>query len=307
MNENEIIIVDGIPDQIYRDLINKCVKYSLISLPMTVNRMSIPSEKQRALNIAKGKVAEALFKYFCQQNKINPDFDTCTTPFWTVDKRDFILNGNEWDIKNNFTYHSGTEFAGLNYIDLPALIPNRFNGDQWSKRSIKEFNNSNDVCFLFSFLKSADLINGSRGNEFLEIILSNDQDNFLKQLYSKYKGQLQAQEPFAEDRFWSEMLNRGPDNFFSLHFKPNLIITGFANSLNWNLFRDTGPFDRSNNFQAYLSPRWYLKTNNGSINFMGGTLWTKITNMTTPISSLPSFLSLFPHLRTEIHYGIIKQ
>jgi len=104
MSESEIIIVDGIPSNEYDQLINECVRYSIISLPFTVDRMSIPNEKQRALNIAKGKVAEALFKFFCNNNNLNPDFDTCTTPFWTVDKRDFILDSCEWDIKNNFIY-----------------------------------------------------------------------------------------------------------------------------------------------------------------------------------------------------------
>jgi hypothetical protein len=307
MNENEVIIVNGIPAEDYDNLILDCVKYSIISLPFTVDRMSIPDETRRALNIAKGKIAEKLFQYFCKKNKIKPDFEVCSTPFWTVDRRDFLLNNCEWDIKNNFIYHSNNILTGLKYTDLPVLVPNRFNGDQWSKRMSKEFQNSRDVCFLFTFLKSASLNNGQRGAEFLEILLSDDQKSFLRQQYALFKGHPHSSQPFTPEWFWSEMSKRGDLTFYNLNFRPSLIITSYANSNHWSLFRNTGPYDRDNNFQTYLSPRWYQKFNSGSISFMSNTLWTKITNSTLPVSSLPSFLSLYPELRIRINCAeIIK-
>ncbi len=306
MSESEIIIVDGIPPDEYDQLINECVRYSIISLPFTVDRMSIPNEKQRALNIAKGKVAEALFKFFCNNNNLNPDFDTCTTPFWTVDKRDFILDCCEWDIKNNFIYCQGDLLSNQRYSDLPVLVPNRFTGDQWSKRDQIQIPGSSDICFLFTYLKNADLNNGNRGSEFLEIILSDKQQEFIRELYIKYKGLPQNSQPFTEQWFWEQMGKMGPTTFFCLHFRPFLIITSYANSSHWRLFKDTGSFDRNNNFQTYLSPRWYQKFGTGSINFMNGTLWTKITNATAPVSLLPSFLSRQPLLRNHIRYGRIK-
>ncbi len=299
MVEKEVIIVDGITDNEYNSLIEECVKYAIISLPFTVDRMSIPNEKQRALNIAKGKVAEALFQTFCKKNNIQIDFDVCTTPFWTVDNRDFVLNRNEWDIKNNFIYCENGHYNG-NYVDLPALVPNRFNGDQWSKRNENLVAGTNGVFFLFTFLKNADLINGQRGTEFLEINISVNQQNFLRELYTRFRGLPQPIESYTSQWFWENMESRGNDKYFTLHAKPNLIITGYANDAHWSLFENTGPYDRNNNFQTYINPRWYVKSQKGSCNFLNGTLWTTITNSTTPIASLPSFVSLFPNLKSSI-------
>ena len=179
MNENEIIIVNGIPAQEYDAIIGRCINYSIVSLPFTVDRMRIPNEVQRALNIAKGKIAESLFMHFCSANDIHPDFEICTTPFWTVDNRDFILDGKEWDIKNNFIYHRNDTLSEFSYCDLPALVPNRYAGDQWSKRDQTMINGSKGIRFLFTYLKDADLVNGRRGIEFLEIILSQQQQSFI--------------------------------------------------------------------------------------------------------------------------------
>ena len=61
MNENEVIIVDGISNADYDSLIMDCVKYAIISLPFTVDRIGLHDSEKRALNIAKGKIAEATF------------------------------------------------------------------------------------------------------------------------------------------------------------------------------------------------------------------------------------------------------
>ena len=304
MTENEVIVVDSIPQATYDSLIRECVEYSIISLPFTVDRMSIPDDKRRALNIAKGKIAEHLFKYFCDANDIYPDFDICSTPFWTVDNRDFMLNGHEWDIKNNF-YYAPISGLSYNYTDLPALVPNRFSGDQWSKRNINMLSGSDGVSFLFTFLKGADLnSSGDRGNEFLEIVLNQSQLSYIHQLYSKYQGQPQSRQPFTEEEFWSEISNRGSMELFRLNARPALIITGYANNSNWDIFRDTGKYDRNNNWVSYYSPSWYRKVGmKGSLTFLNGTLWTTITNATVPVKELPSFLSLYPHLKNGIKYG----
>lgn len=305
MIEKDIVIVDGIIDADYDALIESCVKYAIISLPFTVDRMAIPDEKQRALNIAKGKIAESLFQYFCNKNQIFPDFNTCSTPFWTVDNRDFLLNGIEWDIKNNFIYCPNNLYHG-NYIDLPALIPNRFNGDQWTKRDERLIANSNGVNYLFTFLKNASLVNGQRTNEFLEIVLTQGQQNFIRNLYAQYKGLPQKSLPYTEDWFWSEMSKLGTHELFKLNFRPQLVITGYADSSLWQNFKDTGPYDRHNNWQTFRQPRWYTKTAKGSCNFLNGTLWTTITNSTLPVENLKAFIDLFPNLKHGIVCGRTK-
>lgn len=300
MTKNEIIIVDGISDEDYNDIVNEGVKYAILSLPFTVDRMRIPNSVQRALNIAKGKIAEGLFRKFCSLNNIEADFNTCETPFWTVDHRDFILNGSEWDIKNNFFFCPHDELTDYNYVDLPALVPNRNVSDQWTKRLTKHDPASTDVTFLFTYLKMASLNGGERGENFLAINLSPMQIDYITSLYSTFKGQPQKSEPFTVDSFWEEMQTRGRMNFYTLNFRPHLVIGCYANSSHWASFKDTGPFDRFNNYQDYMQPRWYTKSAKGSLNFMNNTLWTTITNSTIPMSLLPSFLSLYPNLRESI-------
>lgn len=305
MTENEVIIVDGIPRDEYSSLIENCVKYAIISLPFTVNRMSIPDEKKRAMNIAKGKIAETLFNYFCFRNGLSPDFNSCATPFWTVDNRDFILNGSEWDIKNNFYYCDGNEYNGR-YTNFPALIPNRFEGDQWSKKDKNLISGTNGVSFLFTFLKDANLLNGVREREFLELNISSQQLNFIAELYQKYQGMPQTNEPFSESWFWSEFNKLGGATYYTLHDYPSLIITAYANANYWGCFQNTGKFDRTNALQDAVAPQWYSKAQSGAINFLNGTMWTVITNMTCPISNLPSFLSMFPKLKDSMNCGHIK-
>jgi hypothetical protein len=303
MQENEVIIVDQIEDEKYHSLVKKSVEYAIISLPFTVDRMRIPNENRRALNIAKGKVAESLFQHFCKINRIEVDFATPSTPFWTVDKRDFLMNNSEWDLKNNFIYLKGDYLTQYRYIDLPALVPNVREGDQWSKRNELLFDHSIRADFLFTFLKNADLQQKKRGKPFIEIQLTNDQISFLRKLYKKYKGQPQEQAPFSEDAFWKEMAKHGNLNFYQLRFKPGLVITGYANSNHWHLFRNIGPYEQNCYFKDYKTPHWYVKNKKGSCNFLEDTLWTRITNAVTPVSNLPAFSSLFPQLKEQMKGG----
>lgn len=301
MKKNEVIIVDGIPQHIYDSLINACVKYAIISVPFTINRMAIADHKKRALNIAKGKIAEHLFQYFCEINHIPVDFKSCETEFWTVDNRDFILDGKEWDIKNNFIYTENEVFKG-NYTDLPALIPNRFKGDQWSKRLHQKLLGTNGVVFLFTFLRNATK-NRQGESGFLEINLTDSQLELLRTLYAKYGGIAQTKEPFSEERFWEEMNKRGQQPLFRLNSRPHLVITGYADADLWNQFRDTGPNDVDGNWKDFLKPFWYSKAATGSCSFLEGTLWTKITNATLPVFFLKPFSGLFPQLETNIQGG----
>jgi len=305
MLENEVIIVDGIPPRTYDAVMGSCVKYALISLPFTIDRMRISSLRQRVRNIAKGKIAEALFDLFCRRNSIYPDFKKSHTPFWKVDRKDFVLMRGAWDLKNNFIYYSGDSFPHK-YIDLPALIPNRYQGDQWSKRNKKPFSETLVNFQLFTFLKNADLVRGKRQKEFISIHLSKAQNDFLSKLCQKYRGKSQPSMPFTSNGFWKQMRNRGSQPYFTLNSRPHLIITGYATKYQWKGFRNTGPKDADNCWQEYIQPKWYEKSYRGSCNFLNNSLQTRITNATLPIGMLPSFLSLFPHLTNAMVYGRMK-
>ena len=307
MKETEIIIINNIPPDKYIEIARKSVRYSIISFPFTINRMHIEDIGQRIINIAKGKIAELLFYHFCSENNLPVNYEICTTPFWEIDQRDFVLNQSEWDIKNNYIYHTYDVLTTHKYTNLPALVPNRMEGDQWTNRNSPKIKNCSDTKFLFTFLKGADLTEGKRTNAFLEIFLTKEQESFLLELSNRYKGLPQTKLPFTVNGFWDQMHKRGKQDLFRLHYNPSLIITGYASGEHWEKFRNTGPNDNGLNFKDYIQPAWYKKTEKGSLNFLQNTLWTTITNATCPVSSLPSFLSLFPELKKEMKCGYVKK
>ena len=289
MKESEIIVVNDIPSQIYYELIKESVMYAIISIPFTINRMGIGNIEKRIENITKGKIAEKLFDYYCKENSIPANFKITSTPFYQTDNRDFLLDGYEWDIKNNFIHHDGNKLAKFNYTDLPALIPDRHQNDQWSKRDKAYFENSKGVRFLFTFLKATD--KNSR-EQFIKIKLSQKQKDFLLELVNNYSGKTFNEKPFDESWFWNKMKEL-KDEIPSLEINdfPNLVITGYVDSDFWNLFKPTNSGNDSN-FQDYLNPHWYEKiTKKESVllKFMNGTIWTRIQNATLPVSKLKPF------------------
>jgi hypothetical protein len=293
MKESEVIIVDDIPSQIYSSIIKESAKYALLSVPFTVNRMKLNDIEKRILNITKGKIAEKLFEYFCNSNSIPADFKTPSTPFYQTDKHDFLLDGFEWDIKNNFIQHNGNILTEFNYSDLPALIPDRHSKDQWVKKTKTYFKDSKGVKFLFTFLKATD--KNSR-KQFVEIKLSADQLNFLEKLSEKYNGKTFDQKPFEESWFWSKMTSmKDEEPSLQINDLPNLVITGFADIDLWDEFKTTNS-DNESNFIDYIEPYWYRKINKKEVSllkFMNGSIWTRIRNATVPVSKLKPFKWVF--------------
>lgn len=289
MNESEIIILDDIPAQVYYSKIKESAMYAIISLPFTVNRMNIKNLEQRVENIAKGKIAEKLFQYYCDIHSIPADFIVTSTPFYQTDKRDFILDGYEWDIKNNFLHHNGNRLKDFRYIDLPALVPNSHGKDQWAKREKLYFKKTKGVRFLFTFLKATD--QNSR-QQFIQICLSDAQKEFLWRLTELYKGKTYKEEPFNPAWFWGKMNELKDENLsLTVNDFPNLVITGYTGQELFNHFKITNTGSDSN-FIDYIKPQWYQLINKGNmqlVKFLNGTIWTRIPNATLPVSKLKAF------------------
>ncbi len=288
MLESEVIVVENIDTNNYLQMADASVRYALLSIPFTVNRMNLSSVTDRILNIAKGKLAEALFFYYCRGKQIPIDTRACTTPFWQTDQRDFLFDGYEWDIKNNFIFHDTPLFTAGNYTNLPALIPNRFDGDQWSKRDKTYFKGSKGGRILFTFMRG-----GSKGlpaEKFLEIRLSSEQLKMVSDTWQYFKGKTTNEQPFSEERYFTGLLDRGPKIFFQLNSQPALVITGWAGAEHWPLFHDTD----ADHGKDLFKPGWFEVKPNGKLSFLNGTLFTKIKNRTASIDELPSFLSLWP-------------
>ena len=257
MKENEIIFVNSIPDDVYYQIVIEAIKYAIISIPFTIDRMRLGNKNLQILNIAKGKIAEGLFKFFCQKNNIPANFQICETPFYQIDKRDFFLDDAEWDQKNNFIYHRNNEMISQRYVDLPALITNRHNRkDQWQKSKVRYLKNSQAVKFLFTFMKASD--KKTKKDNFFSNNLSEKRMKFLNKLYSNYRGLPQEKQPFEEEDFWGEIKYRkNGQRSFSLHCKPNLVITGYADKTKWDLFFNT---EKENLLNGVLNTKIRNKT-----------------------------------------------
>lgn len=288
MNLDEVIVVDSIPQDAYNKVVQKSLEYAILSIPFTINRMGIDFIEPRVVNIFKGKLAEGLFEYFCLCNEIPVDTDSCTTPFWMIDKKDFILNDLAWDIKNNYIYLDPSK--KIDFTKLPALIPNRHSNDQWSKRT----------AFVFSFIKWSELINGKRKEPFLKLCFNEHQIIFLDKLYRKYSGLPIKKEPFDRSEYVDHFKGLSKKPLFELSYRPKMYITAIAKSKDWDLFLDTGK--RSpDHYRDFDEPEWYTRYRSGSISFLDGTLWGTITNKTTPIAMLDSFSGYIG--KKEFKYG----
>jgi len=282
VNENEIILVDGISQSNYSEIIEKSLRYAIISLPFTINRMSISSLKQRIENIAKGKIAEEIFFLFARQNELPVNPAPCRTPFFQADRRDFVLFDAEWDIKNNFLVHYDKILPG-SYTHLPALIPDKHRHDQWAQRNVHKIEQSCDVAFLFTFMKWKDnRCNTSKG--FFDFSLTKEQNDLLVRAWQKYKGKTLNEIPFDKTIFWHEWKRLGRNAPFcnlKIYEFPPLVIAGYAMKKEFPFFE-------------------IVRRNQ---KFLQGVLHTRIKNRGLPIKKLPSFASLFPRFKREIRLG----
>jgi hypothetical protein len=279
MQEAEVILVDNITPSAFKQVVENAINYAAISSAFTINRMSIPNLQQRIFNIAKGKIAEGLFQLFAEQKNLGIDFDSCSTPFYQADKKDFIWKNLAWDIKNNFIYHDGNSIN--NYTSLPGLIPNRSQYDQWEKKAQKSFSSTIGSAFLFTFLK---LGNKQSPTSFFEINLSSAQENLLQRAYYKYKGKAQQELPFVAATFFDHF-QFSKSNYEILE-QPTLVITGIATEMEFPLFRNIN-MENTDVFDDFKM-NW-IKHGNFNYNFLDGTLYGKIQNAGIPIALLPSF------------------
>ena len=286
MSEDEIITVNNISKQNYSDIALSAARYALISVAFTYNRMNKKDLKSRVVNITKGKIAEGIFYHFCKENNIAIHTEPCTTPFWLPDQKDFIFLNGEWDIKNNFIYRGSEKDLKIKLTDLPALIPNKYDGDQWSKRNETYLENTKFSAYLFTFM-----ILRNDYKTFFDISLTPAQLSFMSAIAEKYSRYPYGEMPFLESWFFEEITKIGPEINIQLAYYPPLIITACANARYWHLFKDTGQTVKENHYIDYTSS-WYSNENLKITNFMQGTIVTTICNKTCPVSLLPSFRSL---------------
>jgi len=265
MKPNEIIKFSVEEDRAER-IVKNAVEYAVFSIPFTINRMNISHIERRIINIAKGKLAEGLFRCFVEDNNIQGiDFTSTQTPYYQIDKGDFIFEGYEWDIKNNFIYCKN--FSDNDIMNFLALIPHRSNKDQWGRRFEINFPDkaSNGKAFLFTFIKRSINFDINIPEEILKV---------LKNHCNKYRGRPQKGKPNNFENEMQELLTN-----YNIEYRLNyddleLIITGYATETEFDEFRE-------------IPEKSFFGTSKGEKCFT-----SRIKNKGVEIKKLPSFKSL---------------
>ncbi len=300
MSPDELIIIDALPKETYDKIIVEALDYALLSVAFTYDRMKKKDVKTRISNIVKGKIAEGIFYAFCHTNHIPIETDNCSTPFYLPDHRDFLFLRGEWDLKNNFYYPEENKTNYAPEMHLPCLIPDNFIGDQWTKRNKHYFPDTTFVGFVFSFmpLKSDE--------SFFELNFSNAQLKFIDDISGHFRYAMSSAMPVNEKWFKDKMSSISESEVITCKYYPPLVITGCANLRYWNLFSNVGPQSDDQMYLNHIHPAYYQHSGN-VVKYMGGCLVTTIQNRMCPVSDLPSFLSINPSLKTNIHFGRVGQ
>ncbi len=271
----------------YLQVVSESIRYALLSFPFTVNRMRLVNIQQRIGNIVKGKIAEGLLREYARQRGLPFDFEAGATPYFLPDRFDFSFGKYAFDLKNNFIYHQGDMLEPDAYMKLPALVPHRFEGDQWSKRDAVVQTGQGDElekAFLFSYLKQADQRNAP---PFLRLFFNVKGTAFLEGIANDHKGIMPETAPYDADAQIALLKSRHAVPDFKLFAMPALVITGMATKNDWKLFGDTDGI--SEHAYYHYTGKWYEVRDDGGLAFCSGQIHTRIRNATCPVGFLPPF------------------
>jgi hypothetical protein len=278
MQKLNFILLDKIPDDVQNTACNNALRYALFSLPFTVNRMAFDDIEKRVENICKGKIAEYLFLSFLKHHRINFDEASCLTPYYLPDNRDFLMGNYEWDIKNNFLHHHDLKLIENPEL-LPALIPDRFKGDQWTKRLKTLFPEKKGVAFVFTFMP----LKNKNGKNIFKLQLSASQLNHLQKIKTEWSGKKIIDAPYPETYLENiYFAEQSLENSFQMEGEFQMLITSIAGPKQWS------------NFELH-QPQNYCK----------GLMKTRIQNRACEVGKLPAFYPFFRNEFRSISWGIL--
>ena len=241
----------------FQKALKQAIKYAVLSLPWTLNRMSYNDNKtglkKRLRNIILGKIPEHLIWNVFEEYNIRIESWSGETAFWEKDRFDILvyINGTneEWDIKN-LTF----DFSKMNrddWLHLPALIPNRHYKDQWATRNRTHLKESARKRYLFTFLE----------DPCLQIELSTDQEKAFADIEQNKKYYIHQDTIILKKIGYIAFKLTNPE--------PRFVIAATASENEWDLF---------------------LPIAKGTI-LNKGLIKTRIDNMGSEMQYLPSFLT----------------
>lgn len=292
MELHEAIIIRALNPMLFQALALKAVRYALISVPFTYNRMEKSHIFPRIENIFKGKLAEEIFYHHCQSQHIRIDFESCSTPFWMPDQRDFLWLGGEWDLKNNFFYCTDEDFENFDFTLLPALIPNTYDHDQWSKRNETLLYHCKFMAYVFSFMRLK-----PDKKAFFKISLDHRQLDFIYRVIEQYRNLPYSKMASFETWFFQQLDFSETSDVLEIYYQPEMILTACANTKYYHLFHNTSVND--DHYASLKDLPWYEKKDK-VVRFLDGSLVTTIRNMTCPVGLLPSFSNVVMRNVTKV-------
>jgi len=273
MQESEVIIINGIPEQIYNNIVDEAFAYAVKSIAFTYNRLK-RGLIERIEYITSGKISESIICFFLRENGIVIDTECCKTPYEIPDRNDFMYDGVEYDTKCYKLKNQSSDILNDNlYTNLPAAIM------QGQFKNITYNRKATSAAFIFMFHRK-------EWKPVFNINIPNDVASQIDYLYKKYYNKGIPIE--TKDRM---QINSFPgrcqikQNYYFYY-----IITAYA-----NLVYDGQKFSL---YDAYRK---------GRLNF--GKHFSIIkNNFICPLTYLDSFASLFPHqlIKRGMKYGVFK-
>lgn len=268
-----------------RESLQKEVERALISFPFWANRTKIKNVKFGIHTLIKNRLSKNLFALFAEEQNINLNFKTGEKSFEYDPGFDFSFENTAWHIQNKFVQNSKL-LTAEEYVYLPALIPNRFEDDQWSKRN-KKPEGQEGAGYLFTFLNE----DPDKNKPLFDLHLNQGVIDFLSTLKSKYETENTEKPSYTEDWFWNEFLKIGEIPKIKINKKPILVIAGVAQENHFGYFADTD--ERANLCYRLYRGKWYENREGGGLSFCNGLIQTQIKNATCPMAALGSFNSVF--------------
>ena len=285
MKAKDVIFYKPAQHEELRESLQKEVETALVSFPFWASREKIKNVKFGLHNYLIKSLPKVLFNLFAKEQNLSLDFKAGKRAFPNNPVFDFSFENTAWHIQNNFVQNPKPLHAE-EYVYLPALIPNRFKNDNWSKRD-KFLEGYKNTGFLFTFLSE----DSDKTNPLFDLAMDYRTLNFLSALKSKNEDRNPKETPYSESWFWSEFLKISEIPQVTLNTIPTLVIAGVAQENHFGYFADTD--EKANLCYRLYRGNWYVNREGGGLSFCKGLIKTHIKNATCPMAALGSFNSVF--------------
>lgn len=216
MTEDEVFSISPTNEELIH-IIEDAFKYAVLSVNFTVDRTKSGYTKHgyenRISYIIRGRVPQfILINYLLKQN-IPVNYTTCDTPYFSPDKRDFIIGKTEFDIKcfSTLPYHG-------KYTDLPALCPT-----EQFKKNIENKGIVDSFAYIYAFVQK----------NWFSLKITDSQANYLEEMFNRYNGATNGYDD--PENFYRTFISLGYDNY-SINFLPKFVFCGYNTINHWSLF-----------------------------------------------------------------------